>query len=67
MIRKLTIIITLLFLGIGVYASDHLQAAFDDVRRAHAIPLHGMIGSKFLMSNNIILDFNNMIAYNKNK
>ena len=27
MIRKLTIIITLLFLGIGVYASDHLQAA----------------------------------------
>lgn len=47
--------------------SDHLQEAFDNVRKAHAIPLHGMIGSKFLMSNNIILDFNNMIAYNKNK
>ena len=45
--------------------SDSLQHAFDDIRKAHAIPLHGMLGSKFLMQNNIVLDFNNMIAYNK--
>lgn len=45
--------------------SDHLQEAFDNIRKAHAIPLHGMLGSKFLMSNNIVLDFNNMVAYNK--
>ena len=45
--------------------ADHLQQAFDDIRRAHAIPLHGMLGSKFLMQNNIVLDFNNMVAYNK--
>ena len=47
--------------------SDHLQAAFDDIRKAHAIPLHGMLGSRFLMSNNIVLDFNNLMAYNKGK
>lgn len=45
--------------------SDHLQQAFDDIRKAHGIPLHGMLGSKFLMQNNIVLDFNNMVAYNK--
>ncbi len=45
--------------------SEHLQQAFDDIRNAHAIPLHGMLGSKFLRENNIVLDFNNMTAYNK--
>ena len=45
--------------------ADHLQQAFDDIRNAHAIPLHGMLGSKFLRENNIVLDFNNMTAYNK--
>lgn len=47
--------------------SDHLKEAFADIRKAHAIPLHGMIGSQFLMENNIILDFNNLVAYNKGK
>lgn len=45
--------------------SDSLQEAFDAVRMAHAIPLHGMIGSKFLMKNNMVLDFNKMLVYNK--
>lgn len=45
--------------------SDSLKEAFDNIRKAHAIHLHGMLGSKFLMQNNIVLDFNNMIAYNK--
>ena len=44
--------------------ADHLQQAFDDIRKAHAIPLHGLIGSKFLYNNNIVLDFNNLTAYN---
>ena len=47
--------------------SDHLQTAFNDIRKAHAIHLHGMLGSKFLLSNNIVLDFNNLMAYNKGK
>jgi predicted aspartyl protease len=45
--------------------SDNLKEAFDNIRKCHAIPLHGMLGSKFLMQNNIVLDFNNMVAYNK--
>lgn len=45
--------------------SDHLKEAFDNIKEAHAIPLHGMLGSKFLMNNNIVLDFNNLMAYNK--
>lgn len=44
--------------------SDRLKEAFDNIREAHAIQLHGMVGSKFLRDNNIVLDFNNMIAYN---
>lgn len=45
--------------------SDHLKEAFDNIRKAHAIPLHGMLGSKFLMNNNLVLDFNQLVAYNK--
>lgn len=45
--------------------SENLKEAFDNIREAHAIPLHGMIGSKFLKKNNIVLDFNNLMAYNK--
>ena len=45
--------------------SDHLKEAFDNIKEAHAIPLHGMLGSKFLMNNNIVLDFSNLMAYNK--
>lgn len=44
--------------------SDSLKDAFDMIRSAHAIPLHGMVGSKFLMKNNMVLDFNNMLVYN---
>ena len=42
-----------------------LRAAFDTIKKAHAIPLHGMLGSKFLKENNLVLDFTNMVAYNK--
>jgi len=45
--------------------SDTLKEAFDNMRRCHGIQLHGMLGSKFLRENNIVLDFNNLIAYNK--
>lgn len=45
--------------------SDHLKEVFDNIKEAHAIPLHGMLGSKFLKENNIILDFKNLTAYSK--
>ena len=47
--------------------SDTLKEAFDGIRKAHAIPIHGMLGSRFLKQNNIVLDFNNLVAYNKNE
>ena len=45
--------------------ADHLKDAFDNIRRCHAIPLHGMIGSKFLNEHRLVLDFTNYIAYTK--
>ena len=45
--------------------SDSLKEAFNAIKEAHGIPLHGMLGSKFLKENNIVLDFVNMLAYNK--
>lgn len=45
--------------------SDTLKDAFDNMRKHHGIQLHGMLGSKFLRENNIVLDFNKLVAYNK--
>lgn len=45
--------------------SDNLKEAFDNIRKCHAIPLHGMLGSKFLKKNDIVLDFKNLTAYSK--
>lgn len=45
--------------------SNQLDQAFNDIRKAHAIPLHGMLGSKFLRDNNIVMDFKNLVAYNR--
>lgn len=41
-----------------------LGKSFSVVKQLHAIPLHGMLGSKFIKDNNLILDFTNMVAYN---
>ena len=45
--------------------SDNLREAFASIRKCHAIPLHGMLGSKFLKENNIVLDFKTLVAYSK--
>ena len=45
-------------------ASD-MKEAFGSIKKAHAIPIHGMLGSRFLKENKIVLDFTNMVAYNK--
>jgi hypothetical protein len=51
------------------YKADFLVAdmneAFGMIRRHHCITIHGMLGSKFLRSHNIVLDFQNLSAYSK--
>lgn len=49
----------------SVFNIVDLKESFDKIHEWNAVRLHGMIGSKFLMENNIVLDFNNMVAYNK--
>ena len=45
--------------------SNPLKDAFDHMRKCYGIQLHGMLGSKFLKNNNLVLDFNELTAYNK--
>ena len=49
------------------YNADFLIRDFSDtfpvIFEAHAIQLHGMLGSKFLKENHIVLDFQNLSAY----
>ena len=51
------------------YKADFLVAnmneAFGMIKRHHCITIHGMLGSKFLRSHNIVLDFQNLSAYSK--
>ena len=43
----------------------NLKDTFDGLKREHGIPIHGILGAKFLVQHNIILDFNKLEAYNK--
>ena len=51
------------------YTADFLITDFSEpfanIYEAHGIQLHGILGSKFLKENNIILDFKNLAAYNR--
>jgi len=42
-----------------------LSAAFDILRKQDGVKVHGLIGSKFLNRYKYIIDFNELIAYNK--
>ena len=51
------------------YKADFLIAdldeAFGSINKSHCIIIHGILGSKFLRSHNVILDFKNLSAYSK--
>jgi hypothetical protein len=53
------------------YTADFLVSdmkdAFSAVKEASAVHLHGILGSEFLRSNKIVLDFSSMVAYNDKK
>lgn len=44
-----------------------LSQAFGMIENDHSITLHGIIGSTFLRKNNVVLDFQNLAAYSRNK
>ena len=45
--------------------SDTLKQAFDGMKKDHGIAICGMLGSMFLKKHNLVLDFNNLLIYNK--
>lgn len=42
-----------------------LSDAFGLIESDHCITIHGIIGSQFLRKNNIVMDFQNLVAYSK--
>jgi hypothetical protein len=44
-----------------------LAEAFGLIEQDHCITLHGIIGATFMRKNNIVMDFQNLVAYSKNK
>ena len=42
-----------------------LSEAFGLIEQDHCITLHGIIGSTFMRKNNIVMDFQNLVAYTK--
>lgn len=45
--------------------SDSIQEALNQIKKVHGITVHGLLGSLFLKEHNIIMDFNNMVAYSR--
>lgn len=49
------------------YLMANLEPQFQALKESHGIPVHGMIGSKHLHKYGFVLDFEQLIAYNKKK
>ena len=51
------------------YSTDFLvtdlSAAFDLIEAEHCITIHGILGSRFLREHGLVLDFQNLVAYNR--
>lgn len=45
--------------------SNSIDAAIEGIRREHGMTIHGILGSVFLKEHNIVMDFNNFMAYSK--
>ena len=51
---------------VGFLIAD-LDEAFGAIKKGHSITIHGILGSKFLRTHNVIMDFKNLVAYSKDK
>ena len=58
-------IFTAEFSLVGDFLINDFSDAFTSILEASGIQLHGMLGTDFLQKNNIILDFQDFVAYNK--
>lgn len=47
------------------FVVNDLSAAFRMIKQECGVIMHGIIGSKFLRDNNVVLDFQNLYAYSK--
>lgn len=47
------------------YLAGDTTAAFDSLKKSKGVTVHGLLGSKFFNHYNYIVDFNELIAYNK--
>lgn len=46
---------------------EHLDDAFEAVKKENGVQIHGIIGNDFLNHHNYILDFEKLVAYSKGK
>lgn len=55
--------------GNETYTSEYnvsdLKHIVDSFKAEHAICIHGMLGSSFLLQQNLVMDFSEMMVYNK--
>lgn len=47
------------------YVSDAVTATFTSIKKATGVHIHGILGTKFLQRYRYVLDFNELVAYNK--
>jgi hypothetical protein len=45
--------------------SNSIDAAIEMIRQEHGIIISGILGSQFLKKNNVVMDFNTLMAYSK--
>lgn len=48
-------------------AGEHMDDAFEAVKKENGVQIHGIIGNDFLSQHNYIIDFEELVAYSKGK
>lgn len=50
---------------VNLFINESLDISFDEVKKDCGVQLHGILGTDFLRDHGYILDFANLVAYNK--
>lgn len=51
--------------SVDFLVSNSIDAAVEMIRQEHGITIDGILGSLFLKEHNVVMDFNNLVAYSK--